>query len=125
MLHWEPFFGNFKIQLGVGQGALLETFPKIGGPVSLDIVQHRLGDKTTAVAFGGQSVKNLKGCIWKDDIEAFAHKCVECIENVFSFYTHSVCISNSCRTGIECAFGHCAPKRMQGANARSSEPQSG
>ena len=76
MLHWEPFFGNFKIQLGVGQGALLEAFPKIGRAVGLDIVQHRLRDEAAAVAFGGHSVKNFEGCIGKDDIDAFAHKSV-------------------------------------------------
>ena len=73
LLHWEPFFGNFKIQLGVGQCALLETFPKIGGAVSLDKVHHRLRDEAATVASGGHSVENLQGGIWKDDIDAFAH----------------------------------------------------
>ena len=68
MLHWEPFFGNFEIQFGIGQGALFEAFSKVGGTVSLDIVQHGLRDEAAAAAFASHSIKNLQCSIGKDDI---------------------------------------------------------
>ncbi len=73
MLHWEPFFGDFQIQLGVSQSTLFEALAKIGCTASTDIVQYRLRDKAAAVAFSGHSVKNSESRIWEDDIDAFAH----------------------------------------------------
>jgi hypothetical protein len=73
LLHREPFFGNFKIELCIDQSALFETFPKIGGTLGPDVVKHSLRDETAAVTLAGHSVKNLQSCIWKDDINALAH----------------------------------------------------
>jgi len=74
LIHWKPFFSDFKIHLGVRQGPLLQAFAKIGCTASSDVVQNRLGDKAAAVAFSGYSVKNSECCIWKDDVDTLAHK---------------------------------------------------
>jgi len=73
LLHWKPFFGDFEIQPGIGQSTLFETFAKICGTASSNEIENRLGDKTTAVAFSGDSVKNPQCGIWKDDVDALTH----------------------------------------------------
>ena len=45
VLHREPLFGNFQVQLGISQGALLQASPKVRPASRFRIVQHGLGDE--------------------------------------------------------------------------------
>ncbi|PYR97881.1 MAG: hypothetical protein DMG16_22800 [Acidobacteria bacterium] len=74
MIHREPLLGNFQVQLGISQSALLEAVPQVGCAVSLNVVKYRLGNKAAAVALGCHPVKHLNRGFWKHDVDAFAHK---------------------------------------------------
>ena len=76
MLHWKPLLGNFQVQLGISQGALLETFPEIGRALALHVVQHSLGNETAAVAFWRDAVQDFDGRIRQHDVNTLAHTAI-------------------------------------------------
>ena len=74
--------GDFEIELRVGQCTLLQAFTKIGRTFCLYVMQDRLRDEPTAIAFCRYAIKHPHCSVGEDDIEAFV------MQNIV--HTHSV-----------------------------------
>ena len=85
-------------------------------------MQHRLRDKTAAVALSGHSVKDSKRCVWEDYIDPFAHKnrCDQLNLIVHTFRVYVQCFYEA-NGGAEQTTGfHSVPQNVDSVDVRAS-----